>query len=92
MSEVIPERWKKKYAECKPNLYSPPIVMSLIEELGAAEHQRDAALAMLRRLEWDWLNCCPICIDPDPTVYKPIGRRDTGHEPGCELAKLLEGK
>lgn len=55
--------------------------------------ERDAALAMLRRVEWasvafvdsgvPW-SCCPVCGE--------LGvKTQGGHAPDCELAALLEG-
>ena len=47
------------------------------------------AIILLRRLEWAGVYegdaCCPICFARRPE----IGSGVVGHEPSCELAKVL---
>lgn len=56
-----------------------------------AEQTRDEALALLRELEWrfveDGTEHCPVCRS---WVCNSYGVRDEQHEAGCRLAKLLE--
>lgn len=66
-----------------------PQVVEMRAAFAAMKEQRDAALAVLRLVEWEGRDMfgevCPVCR------YFPLdGNENGGHTPDCELARLLK--